>query len=148
MHQMYVSKQQVHPSWSPLGAERFLTLVRDNFYTDIAFYRSVKRFLTQFGISENPTKKHWHSKQIKDDANLHMGVTKNVISFAGGGANTRSTQLFIAYEDLDFLGKEPWETPFGMLECCCLLLGVGSCNLLQWSSASIQTNRSHSLFSR
>lgn len=29
------------------------------------------------------------------------------------GPNTRSTQLFIAYEFLDFLGKEPWEIPFG-----------------------------------
>merc|ERR1712146_123233 len=30
-----------------------------------------------------------------------------------GGPNTRSTQIFIAYGDLsNFLGKEPWETPF------------------------------------
>lgn len=29
------------------------------------------------------------------------------------GPNTRSTQLFISYEYLDFLGKEPWEIPFG-----------------------------------
>ncbi len=35
------------------------------------------------------------------------------MSFAGGGPHTRSTQMFIAFEDLDFLGKEPWETPFG-----------------------------------
>ena len=31
------------------------------------------------------------------------------------GPNTRSTQLFIAYEYLDFLGKEPWEIPFGII---------------------------------
>lgn len=38
---------------------------------------------------------------------------KYYISYAGGGPNTRSTQLFIAYEDLEFLGKSPWEVPFG-----------------------------------
>lgn len=37
------------------------------------------------------------------------------MSFAGGGPNTRSTQIFIAFEDLNFLGKEPWETPFGVV---------------------------------
>ncbi len=52
---------------------------------------------------------------IRDDPNLHKGIKKNYLSFAGGGSNTRSTQLFIAFEDLDFLGNEPWETPFGMV---------------------------------
>ena len=57
---------------------------------------------------------HFHYEQIKDDTNLYNGISKYDISYAGGGANTRSTQLFIALgNDLDFLGKEPWETPFG-----------------------------------
>jgi cyclophilin family peptidyl-prolyl cis-trans isomerase len=72
-------------------------------------------FLTQFGISDKPGKKHWHRATIKDDPNLHKGIKKHYVSFAGGGANTRSTQMFIAFEDLDFLGKEPWETPFGVV---------------------------------
>lgn len=104
---------EVYPEWSPLGANRFLELVEDNFYTNIAFFRCVKHFLTQFGITEDATKKHWHNNNIKDDSNLHLGIKQNYISFAGGGPNTRSTQLFIAFEDLDFLGNEPWETPFG-----------------------------------
>ena len=104
---------EVYSEWSPLGAERFLTLVADEFYTNIALYRCVERFLVQFGISDNPIKKHWHEDTIADDFNMHKGIHKNDISFAGGGPNTRSTQLFIAFEDLDFLGKEPWETPFG-----------------------------------
>jgi len=40
---------EVHKDWSPLGAERFLELVQDNFFTDIAFFRCVEGFLTQFG---------------------------------------------------------------------------------------------------
>ena len=104
---------EVYEDLAPLGAEHFLELIADNFYTNIAFYRCVDHFLTQFGISENPSKKDWHGKQILDDINLHKGIHKHDVSFAGGGPNTRSTQLFIAFEDLDFLGKEPWETPFG-----------------------------------
>ena len=67
------------------------------------------------GISDKSQYKHWHNKNIPDDPNLNKGIRKNYLSFAGGGPNTRSTQMFIAFEDLDFLGKEPWETPFGQV---------------------------------
>ena len=104
---------QVHHDWAPLGAERFMKLVHEGFYTDIAFYRCVEGFLTQFGISDRKEMSHWHLDQIKDDPNIGKGIRKHYVSFAGGGPNTRSTQIFIAFEDLDFLGKEPWETAFG-----------------------------------
>lgn len=104
---------EVHRDWAPLGADRFLTLVRVGYFTDIAFFRSVEGFLTQFGISDRPEMKHWQPASFPDDPNLHLGIKKNYLSFAGGGPNTRSTQLFIAFEDIDFLGNEPWETPFG-----------------------------------
>jgi peptidyl-prolyl cis-trans isomerase A (cyclophilin A) len=104
---------EVIPSWAPLGAERFLELIDDSFFTNIALFRSVPKFLAQFGISDNPVKKHWHRQAIRDDPSLNLGIHKGYVSFAGGGPNTRSTQIFIAFEDLDFLGKEPWETPFG-----------------------------------
>jgi peptidyl-prolyl cis-trans isomerase A (cyclophilin A) len=106
---------QVNYAWAPLGAQRFMELVRDGFYTNIAFYRCVQGFLTQFGISDNPAKAHWHFEQIRDDPNLHLGIRKHYVSFAGGGPHSRSTQIFIAFEDLDFLGKDPWETPFAVV---------------------------------
>jgi peptidyl-prolyl cis-trans isomerase A (cyclophilin A) len=105
----------VFKEWSPLGAERFIHLVKDGFFTDIAFFRCVDGFLTQFGISDNPDLQYWHENTIADDPNLNMGIHKNYVSFAGGGPNTRSTQIFIAFEYLDFLGNEPWETPFGVV---------------------------------
>ena len=105
----------VHKNWAPIGAAHFIDLVKQGFYTDIAFFRCVKGFLTQFGLTDNKELKHFHYEEIKDDVNLKMGIQKNFLSFAGGGANTRSTQLFIAFEYLDFLGKEPWETPFGVV---------------------------------
>jgi peptidyl-prolyl cis-trans isomerase A (cyclophilin A) len=99
----------VYRAWAPIGADHFIDLVKNNFYTDIAFFRCVEGFLTQFGISDKEDMQHWHNENIPDDINKQKGIEKNYISFAGGGENTRSTQLFIAFEYLDFLGKEPWE---------------------------------------
>lgn len=99
----------VYRAWAPIGADRFIKLVKSNFYTDIAFFRCVEGFLTQFGISDKEDMQHWHNANIMDDFNYKKGIQKNYISFAGGGDNSRSTQLFIAFEYLDFLGNEPWE---------------------------------------
>ncbi len=62
-------------------------------------------FLTQFGISDRHDMKHWHNKNIPDDPTLQRGIKRGYLSYAGGGPNTRSTQMFIAFEDLDFLGN-------------------------------------------
>lgn len=108
-----VVSEQIIPEWAPLGANRFLDLVKDNFFTNIALFRCVERFLCQFGISTNPDKNHWHNDQIPDDPNTGNPISKHVVSFAGSGDNSRSTHIFIALENLDFLGKSPWEVPFG-----------------------------------
>lgn len=35
------------------------------------------------------------------------------VSYAGGGVNSRDTQLFISYGSAKSLGTQPWETPLG-----------------------------------
>ena len=55
----------VFRDWAPLGADHFIKLVRDEFYTDIAFFRAVPNFLVQFGISDKIEKQHWHN--VRDD---------------------------------------------------------------------------------
>ncbi len=104
---------EIYKHWSPLGAERFLELVRNGFFTDIAFFRCVDAFLTQFGISDKSYMQYWHTRTINDDPGIGIKIKKYSISFAGSSNNSRSTQVFIAFEDLDFLGNNPWETPFG-----------------------------------
>lgn len=109
---------EVHNEWAPIGAPHFLELVADNFFNDIALFRCVPNFLAQFGISADPSKKHWHNKVIPDDKHqdeLQHGLKKYQMSYAGSGKNSRSTHLFIAYEDLPGLGKSDWEVPFGIV---------------------------------
>lgn len=64
---------QVNHEWSPLGAQRFMDLTRSGFFDDIAFYRCVDEFITQFGISDKAEHQHWHDNDLRDDMNLHLG---------------------------------------------------------------------------
>lgn len=97
----------VYRAWAPIGADHFIDLVKNNFYTDIAFFRCVEGLFTQFGISDKEVMLHWHNKNILDDVDKKIGVHKNYITFAGTGENTRCTQIIIAFDYL--LGKEPWK---------------------------------------
>lgn len=64
----------MYRDWSPNGADRFIELVRDDFFTDVALFRCVKNFLVQFGISpdaSSPKKKYWRETgTIPDDPSL------------------------------------------------------------------------------
>jgi peptidyl-prolyl cis-trans isomerase A (cyclophilin A) len=102
---------EVIGAWSPLGAARFVEMVQDNFYDEISLYRSVPNFLTQFGANNVPSKQKWN-KQFPDDPSLDIPFRKGYMSFAGSGPNSRNSQVFITYADVDFLGNSPWETPF------------------------------------
>ena len=46
---------EIKPEWAPLGAARFLELVESGYFSGVPFFRVVKDFLTQFGIT--PDKK-------------------------------------------------------------------------------------------
>ena len=117
---------EVYRDWAPRGADRFLDMVKEGFFTDIAMFRTVDKFLSQFGISDQPQFKasnpNFKFREIQDDPDMGLGIKKHYMSFAGSGVNSRSTQIFIAFEDLNWLGprKGPhggrdgtWETPFG-----------------------------------
>ena len=43
---------EVHPTWAPIGAERFLHMVNSGFFsTKIGLFRALKGFLVQFGLA-------------------------------------------------------------------------------------------------
>jgi cyclophilin family peptidyl-prolyl cis-trans isomerase len=112
---------ELRPDWAPIGVERFLQLVLDGFFNGAAFFRVVKDFLVQFGIAADPAvHKAWRDKgTIRDDskATAPKGAFKRgYLSFAGGGTDSRTTELFIAFKDSTHLGAAAWETPIGFVK--------------------------------
>lgn len=102
---------EAHRTWAPYGADRFYELVQKKFYDDARFFRVVKGFVVQFGISGYPeVAAHWRNKTIQDDPVKETNA-RGTVTFATAGPNTRTTQLFINLADntrLDSMGFSPF----------------------------------------
>ena len=86
---------QVYRPWAPKGADRFFQLVHAKFYDGARFHRVMRKFVAQFGINPDPkVNGMWRMLKIPDDEPSHKN-TRGTVAFAAGGANTRSTQVFI-----------------------------------------------------
>jgi peptidyl-prolyl cis-trans isomerase A (cyclophilin A) len=105
---------QVTRAWAPRGADRFYNLVKSGFFTDASFFRYVPGFIVQFGMAADPkVTQAWMSATIQDDPLKHSN-TAGTIVFANGGANTRTTQLFINVVDTSSnLDHQVGFSPFG-----------------------------------
>jgi peptidyl-prolyl cis-trans isomerase A (cyclophilin A) len=104
---------EVTRKWAPTGADRFYNLVKLGFFTDIAFFRVVPNFVVQFGIHGNPeVAAAWRTAQVQDDPQGKESNLKGTLTFAKGGPNSRTTQIFINYKDNDRLDKMGFP-PFG-----------------------------------
>jgi peptidyl-prolyl cis-trans isomerase A (cyclophilin A) len=85
----------VHRAWSPRGADRFYNLVRAHFFDGVTFFRVVKDFVVQFGISGDPkVAAAWQQANIADDP-VKVSNTPGTITYADAGPGTRSTQVFV-----------------------------------------------------
>ncbi|KAK3280264.1 hypothetical protein CYMTET_11891 [Cymbomonas tetramitiformis] len=127
---------EVHSEWAPLGAKRYLELVETNFWSGITFFR-YNKWITQFGACFKDRHGDFESirnQPITDDpackregpadrpTALVCGVPRSegimfdgAVSYAGGGANTRTSQIFIVHNLADQpIGTDSeWEVPFG-----------------------------------
>lgn len=103
----------VKREWAPLGADRFYNLVRLGFYDSCRFFRVVKGFVVQFGINGDPrVSAPWKEGRLQDDPTGKQTNARGTITFATSGPNSRTTQVFINFNDnarLDSMGF----TPFG-----------------------------------
>eukprot|EP00484_Ammonia_sp_Unknown_P027905 CAMPEP_0197047130 /NCGR_PEP_ID=MMETSP1384-20130603/22675_1 /TAXON_ID=29189 /ORGANISM="Ammonia sp." /LENGTH=314 /DNA_ID=CAMNT_0042479003 /DNA_START=31 /DNA_END=975 /DNA_ORIENTATION=- len=110
---------QTRPDWGPLGQQRFMELVEDRYYDGAALFRAINNFIVQFGLaSTSAMRDKWAGREheIQDDPKIDVPFTRGIMSFAGGGANTRGTQIFITLAQLStHLGREVWEVPFGRM---------------------------------
>jgi len=118
----------VHRSWAPLGAERFIDMVRAKYwYHTVPLMRCVRNFLCQFGLAGEHSAQFREAIQDdrqwlppgKDNRKNAQGVKRfqrGYFSYAGAGKNTRSLQIFVALQDDGPLGGgSPWEVRF---RCC------------------------------
>jgi len=110
-------KLELHQDWSPKGYERAVHLFDIGFYDNTHFFRVVKNFLVQFGISYSHDRflSNIANTPLEDDPQLNPPIPfdEGVVSFAGSGPNSRTSHLFIAYGPVKSFGKMLWETPIG-----------------------------------
>ena len=102
---------EVHRDWAPHGADRFYTLVREAFFSDIAMFRVIAGFMAQGGIHGDPAiARAWMPRRIPDDP-VTQHNTRGMVSYAMAGPGTRTTQFFISLVDnsrLDPMGFAPF----------------------------------------
>jgi peptidyl-prolyl cis-trans isomerase A (cyclophilin A) len=103
---------EVHRAWAPNGADRFYNLVKSGFYNDVRFFRVLSGFMVQFGISGNPDLNTvWRDARIPDDK-VNESNQRGYVTFATGGPNTRTTQVFINFGNNSTLDGQGF-APFG-----------------------------------
>jgi len=92
-------KIKAYRDWAPKAVDRFYQLVISGFYQDIAVFRVQPEYVVQFGISTYPElNKAWEYYSLADEDVLHSN-SKGTVSFARGGPETRTTQLFVNVRD-------------------------------------------------
>lgn len=85
--------------WSPHGVDRFHALVKSGFFTDVAFHRTMRNFVAQFGIhGDSAVNALFQGKNIPDDS-VRAPNRRGTLAFARGGPRTRNTQLFFNLVD-------------------------------------------------
>ena len=103
---------QVNRDWAPNGADRLFNLVKAGFYNDARFFRVIDGFMVQFGISGNPdVSAAWSDANIKDDP-VRESNSRGTVTFATAGPNTRTTQVFINFNNNSMLNGQGF-APFG-----------------------------------
>jgi len=108
------------PSWAPKGAERFLRLVDEGFFQDIAIYRCIPGFLVQFGVVQAGDSRSGRYQPIEDDPLVQVPFEEGSVTFAAAGPGTRKHTLCLFLGDCrSQLGSNQPETPIGRVckEC-------------------------------
>lgn len=86
---------QLKPEWAPEGVKRFEDLTTEKFWDGCRVFRVLPGFVSQFGITGDPTvQATWRSRNLKDDE-VKVGNTRGTVVFATAGKDTRTTQIFV-----------------------------------------------------
>ncbi len=98
---------ELYPGWAPIGVERFLDLVQQDFFDKVKFFRVVTQprpFVVQFGIAADPAvSAKWRDRTLAPDPVKQSNLAGTLTYAQGGTPDTRTTQLFINLGDNAFL---------------------------------------------
>jgi peptidyl-prolyl cis-trans isomerase A (cyclophilin A) len=121
---------RVRRHWAPIGADRFYALVRNHYFDSVAFHRTIRNFVAQFGIhGDTAVSRAWRGKSILDDP-VKVVNQKGTLSFARGGPNTRSVQLF--FNTVDNTPRLDTLNTFGFPPIGQVIRGIGVLDSLNW----------------
>jgi peptidyl-prolyl cis-trans isomerase A (cyclophilin A) len=102
----------VHRAWAPRAADRFYNLVKYGFFDGDRFFRVLPNFMVQFGINGDPAVQGpWADANLTDEP-VKQSNKRGTITFATAGPNTRTTQVFINFNDNASLDSQGF-APFG-----------------------------------
>jgi len=103
----------VHRAWAPHGADHFYDLVKTGYYDGNRFYRVVRNFVAQWGISGDPNlSRIWAQATIPDDP-VKQSNKKGTVTYAMSGPGSRTTQVFINLKDNSAALDKSGFAPFG-----------------------------------
>ncbi len=106
---------EVHREWAPVGADRFYNLVKVGYFDGVKFFRAVENFMVQFGISGDPrVNGAWHQASITDDP-VKKSNKRGFVTFATSGPHSRTTQVFVNFNDANARLDKTGFAPFGQV---------------------------------
>jgi homoserine O-acetyltransferase len=117
-------------NWAPLGVDRFYALTRNRYFDSVAFHRTIRNYVAQFGIhGDTAVSRAWRGKSILDDP-VKVVNQKGTLSFARNGRNTRSVQLF--FNTVDNTPRLDTLNTFGFPPIAQVISGIGVLDSLNW----------------
>lgn len=86
---------EVTRTWAPMAADRFYTLLKENYYAGCPVYRVQPGFVVQWGISNSPGKTSKWNQEYMDDEPRTQSNVRGTVSFATSGPGSRTMQVFV-----------------------------------------------------
>ncbi|CAD7965431.1 unnamed protein product [Amoebophrya sp. A120] len=100
-------KIKLHKEWSPAGFQRLIDMTTADYFKDLRFFRTIRGFMTQFGISGDPAvSAEWQAKPALPIEDVKKSNQRGYLTFAMDGRKHRTTQLFINLVDNTFLDSQ------------------------------------------
>lgn len=91
---------EIERQLAPIGVDRFYYLANNGFFNGSRFFRVVRGFVAQFGLSGIPAvDAAFEPLSMKDDPRKISNTKGTLVFAAGGSPDTRVTQMFINLAD-------------------------------------------------